>query len=82
MKIRIKLYGTLAGYLPAESTKNESELEVPAGATPRRVMMRLGLPETDCERVVVNGAYVDADARDRHVLEDGDQVAVWPADAG
>lgn len=82
MKIRVKLYALLADYLPAGAKKNEADLEVPDGATPQRVLMRLGLPEKYCHLVLVNGSYVAPEERGERVLEEGDHLAVWPPVAG
>lgn len=82
MKIRVKLYAMLSEYLPAEASRNEVDLEVPEGATPKRVLMRLGLPEEVCHLVLVNGSYVAPEDRGEHSLQEGDHLAVWPPVAG
>lgn len=82
MKIRVKLYGMLSEYLPAGAVRNEADLEVPAEATPKRALMRLGLSEEQCDRVVVNGTTLPPAERGRHPLEDGDHIAVWPPGDG
>ncbi|MBO6520248.1 MAG: MoaD/ThiS family protein [Rhodospirillales bacterium] len=82
MKIRIKLYASLAEYLPADAVKNEADLEVNDGTTPTQVISRLGLPERMCHMVLVNGVYIAPDERLEKVLEEGDHLAIWPPVAG
>jgi molybdopterin converting factor small subunit len=82
MNVRIKLYASLAEYLPAGAVKNEADLEVKDGTTPTQVILRLGLPEKMCHMVLINGVYVTPDERSEKKLEDGDHLAIWPPVAG
>jgi molybdopterin converting factor small subunit len=82
MKIRVKLYASLAEYLPAGASKNEADLEVNEGVSPTQVILRLGLPEKMCHMVLVNGVYIDPEDRGTATLEAGDHLAIWPPVAG
>jgi len=82
MNIRIKLYASLAEYLPADAVKNEADLEIKEGTTPTQVILRLGLPEKMCHMVLINGVYIAPDERSEKALEPGDHLAIWPPVAG
>lgn len=82
MKIRLKLYASLAEYLPADAVKNEADIEVADDATPARIIQRIGLPEKLCHMVLINGVYVVPEERDKTSLEAGDHLAIWPPVAG
>ncbi len=82
MNVRIKLYASLAEYLPAGAVKNEVDLEVKEDVTPTQVILRLGLPEKMCHMVLINGAYVPPEERSTAKLEAGDHLAIWPPVAG
>ena len=82
MNIRIKLYASLAEFLPADAVRNEADLEVKEGTTPTQVILRLGLPEKMCHMVLINGIYIAPDERSDKVLEAGDHLAIWPPVAG
>jgi len=82
MRVRVKLFAMLSGYLPPGSTDNETELELDTGTTVGGVTKRLGLADEVCHLVLVNGLYVEPSARDGHVLLDGDALAIWPPVAG
>jgi len=82
MNIRIKLYASLAEYLPDGAVKNEAPLDVKEGTTPTQVIMHLGLPEKMCHMVLINGVYIAPDERSEKVLEADDHLAIWPPVAG
>jgi len=82
MKIRVKLYASLAEYLPVGAQKNESDLDVADGTSPTQVILRLGVPEQMCHMVLVNGVYVVPEERSDKKLEEGDHLAIWPPVAG
>ncbi len=82
MIIRVKLYASLAEYLPAGAKKNETDLEVADRVCPTQVIMRLGVPEKMCHMVLINGVYVAPDERGTTFLKAGDHLAIWPPVAG
>lgn len=82
MKIRFKLFATLSTYLPPGSERNQVELEVPAGTTPADLARQYALPPQLTHLVLVNGAYIAPEQRDKHALVEGDVLAIWPPIAG
>ena len=82
MKIRFKLYATLQGYLPAGAVANQVELEVPDGITPGDMAREYKLPSKLTHLVLVNGVYIYPEQRDKHQLNEGDVLAIWPPIAG
>jgi len=82
MVITLKLFASLADYLPPGSRDNRVNLEVNAGATVAEILANHQLPERLVHLVLVNGVYVAPAARDQHRLQEGDQLAVWPPIAG
>jgi molybdopterin converting factor small subunit len=74
VKVEVRLFATLARYLPAGSSRDGVTLDLPAGATVALAMGTLGLPrDLECLKVV-NG--LDADLG--HPLREGDVVTVCP----
>ncbi len=82
MRITVKLFASLAGYLPAGSAGNEAQVEVEEGLTLQALLARLRLPGELCHLVLVNGAYVRPRDRSDVILHAEDEIAVWPAVAG
>jgi sulfur carrier protein ThiS len=82
MRIRLKLFAMLSGYLPAAAARNEIELDVPAGSTPASVIAAHHLPPRLCALVILNGVFVRVDERATRELVDGDVLAIWPPVAG
>jgi len=82
MKVTLKLYATLADYLPAGARNNRVELEVADAATVNAVLAPFSLPPKLTHLVLVNGVFVPPEARAGTVLNEGDALAVWPPIAG
>jgi molybdopterin converting factor small subunit len=82
MKVTVKLFALLSRYLPPGASKNQAVLEVDEGATPTAVMSQLNLPREYCHLVLVNGVYLEPSAREAHILNDNDTLAMWPPIAG
>jgi len=82
MNIQVKLYASLSDYLPSGAINNESTVTVSETATPAQVIHSLGIPEAMCHMVLINGVYVQPEARAHTTLEDGDHLAIWPPVAG
>jgi sulfur carrier protein ThiS len=82
IRITLKLFALLAGYLPDGATRNQVELSVPANSTPMSIMSSLHLPIASCALVVINGTFVHVADRATRRLVDGDVLAIWPPIAG
>lgn len=78
MRIEVRLFATLADYLPAAGRGEGAALELPDGATLGDVVRRLGIPDDVPRLMLVNGM----DAAPDHRLESGDVVAIFPPLAG
>lgn len=87
MRITFKAFATLGEYLPRQHggharSGNELPLDVEEGTTLQAVIDRFPLPRPLVHLVLVNGEYILPAERERHVLRDGDAVAIWPPIAG
>lgn len=82
MKITLKLFATLADYLPAGARGNVAELEFAAAPTVGGLIESFSLPPRLVHLVLVNGNFVGPEARAQKVLDDGDTLAIWPPIAG
>ena len=78
MKIQFKTGGLFVEHLPAGSTGNTAELEVPEGATPTDVMRQLGMPMEENYLVSLNGEVVVISERDTRMLAENDHLAIMP----
>ncbi|WP_333842431.1 MoaD/ThiS family protein [Pelomicrobium sp.] len=83
MKVTLKLFAMLQDYLPAEARGERAlELTLPEGTTVAAVVERFRLPEKLVHLTLVNGEYVEREARASRPLRDGDVLAIWPPVAG
>lgn len=82
MRVTLKLFATLADYLPAGAKANAAELEFAAAPTVGGVIASFNLPIKLVHLVLVNGNFVSPEARATRLLEDGDTLAIWPPIAG
>jgi molybdopterin converting factor small subunit len=82
MKVTVKLYATLADYLPPGTRHNRVEVEVPEAAAVDAVLQPFSLPPKLTHLVLLNGTYVAPAARATTCLAEGDVLAVWPPIAG
>jgi molybdopterin converting factor small subunit len=82
MRIRFKLFATLADYLPQPTKRNEVELEVAPGTTIDSMVEQYNLPRGLVHLVLVNGFYIEPAARPTTTLKEGDVLAIWPPIAG
>ena len=78
MKIQFKTGGLFVEHLPAGSSGNTAELELPEGATPMDVMRLLGMPTDENYLVSLNGEVVVISERGTRVLAENDHLAVMP----
>ncbi len=81
MKVTLKLFASLSGYLPAEKQGNWVQIEVPEGTSARAVLERYKVPPEQVHLVLVNGVFLPPGDRGR-TLRQGDELAAWPPVAG
>lgn len=83
MQVTLKLYATLADYLPvAARSEHAVMLDVPSETTIDELAAPFNLPAKLTHLVLVNGVYVARERRGTHRLTEGDVVAIWPPIAG
>jgi molybdopterin converting factor small subunit len=78
LRVEVRLFATLAAFLPSDGRDGTAELEVPDGSTVTDVAARLGIPHDLARVVLVNGRDVGAEAR----LTARDVVTIFPPLAG
>ncbi len=82
MQITLKLYASLADYLPPGSSNNRAEVEVGENDSVADIVERFHLPEKWVKLVLVNGVYLDPEQRQTRRFVAGDHLAIWPPIAG
>ncbi len=78
MKVEVRLFATLASFLPAHGRAGTAELELPEGSTVTEVTLCLGIPPDLARVVLVNGRDIGPEAR----LAARDVVTIYPPLAG
>ncbi len=73
MKVKVKLFASLRTFGP-----DEQVLQLPARTTIDDVVRLLKIPGTIRLLMIVNGKHMPAE----HLLEDGDELALFPPIAG
>ena len=82
VKVTVKLYATLADYLPSGARNNRIEVDVAESATVDAILRAFLLPPKLTHLVLVNGKYIAPEQRATHVLQPDDVLAIWPPIAG
>lgn len=82
MRVVFKLFASLADFLPAGRRGNLVDIEVAPGTTVGDLIARYQVPEKKAHLVLVNGVYIAPAGRVGHVLQEGDELAIWPPIAG
>ena len=83
MQVTVKLYASLSDYLPRHARReHQVRLEFSDATTLSQVVESMRLPADLVHLVLLNGVYVEPEARTETRLSDGDAVAVWPPIAG
>ena len=78
MKVEVRLFATLATFLPPHGRDGVVELEIPEGSTVAEVIRLLGIPPDLARVVLVNGRDIGPEAR----LAARDVVTIFPPLAG
>ncbi len=78
MRVEVRLFATLAAFLPPDGRDGAAELEIPEGSTVADVTRRLGIPPDLARVVLVNGRDMGAEAP----LAGRDVVIIFPPLAG
>lgn len=74
MGIEIKLFATLARFLP----ENAEDFPIEEGETIQSLIEKLGLPEKDVTLMFINSLRSDRDSE----IKDGDRVGLFPPVGG
>jgi molybdopterin converting factor small subunit len=78
VKVEVRLFATLASYLPEGNEENAALLDLPDGATVASLLSALGVPDDLPLITLVNGQ----DAEPGRDLMDGDVLSVFPPLSG
>jgi molybdopterin converting factor small subunit len=78
MKIELRLYASLAAFMPEKKTGNAWMLEVREGTTVQDLVQQLKVPKKEIKVIFLNGIH----AKDGDILKEGDRVGIFPAVAG
>ncbi len=82
MLITLKLYASLADYLPPGSSNNRAEVAVGEDDSVADILEQFRLPEKWVKLVLINGVYLDPAERQTRRFVAGDHLAIWPPIAG
>lgn len=82
MKITIKLYAMLSDFLPRGAEDHAAEIDIAEDTSPHQLIDNLRIPREMAHLVLLNGVYVEPEARDRPAFKEGDTLAIWPPIAG
>lgn len=74
IKIELKLFATIARYLP----EYPESFAMEEGTTIKSLISRLNIPESDVKLTFVNGKQRPLD----HILQDGDRLGIFPPVGG
>ena len=78
IRIRVKLYATLAKYAGVPMMHEPIEVELPANATLTDLYDRLAIPPGEVKTSFVNSVMQSPD----YTLSEGDQVGIFPPVGG
>lgn len=79
IKIELRLFASLAPYMPSKGTTDDSKtIEVSEGTTIDMLIDHLGIPNDIVKAVFLNGIRAKGD----EILKHGDRVGVFPPVAG
>jgi len=79
MRVKIKLYASLARYMPELEGEDVMQgMEVEEGTTIGKLLESLNVPAAVVKLIFLNGTHAGAE----RVLHDGDRLGVFPPVAG
>lgn len=82
MEITLKLYASLSQYLPENSEKHSTKLNISSSETAFSILDQFNVPKESAHLVLLNGVYLQLEERENTNFTDGDTLAVWPPVAG
>jgi sulfur carrier protein ThiS len=82
MRITLKLFASLADYLPSGTKNNQTTIEIGDDCTVGTLIVERALPAKLVHLVLLNGAFVAPEERAAKRLQRGDTLAIWPPIAG
>ena len=82
MQVTLKLFASLAKFLPADAARNKANVEVDTGTTIQGLLDAYNVPPQHCHLVMLNGIHFAPEDRPTKELAEGDHLAVWPPVAG
>lgn len=82
MKITLKMYASLAPYLPQGAVHNAIAIDVKEDESVFGIIDRYHVPRESAHLVLINGLYVEPADRESPILKEGDVLALWPPVAG
>ncbi len=82
MEITLKLYAGLTQYLPENSEKHSTKLNISSSDTAHSVIEQFNVPKESVHLVLLNGVYLNPEEREKSSFSEGDSLAVWPPVAG
>jgi molybdopterin converting factor small subunit len=74
MKIAVKLFASLARFMPDKNIKKPYIIEIQKGTTISDVFKSIGIPEDAVKLIFLNGLHATTD----QILKDGDKLGVFP----
>ena len=78
MKIQLRLFASLAGYLPDQKNGGFSIVEIKEGTTIKSLLDDLKVPADLPKIIFLNGVHAEETA----ILKEGDRLGVFPPLAG
>lgn len=78
MRVRVKVFATLARYVPGVKAATPFDVDVADGATLADLARQLNLPGQEVKTVFVNGRAQPLS----HVLKPGDEIGIFPPVGG
>lgn len=78
MEITVKLFASLGAYAPKEESAKPFQCEIEEGATLKRLIEKLDIPEENVKLNFVNGRTRKID----YELQPGDEVGFFPPIGG